>query len=84
MTATLWLLAGLTAGIAHFALLRWNTKLYLTDSVARAFGAQAVRMAAMTSLLVFAAGHGASPLLFAALGVVVARPLVMRVMASAP
>jgi hypothetical protein len=85
MIAAVWLLAGLTGGIAHFALLRWNTRLYLGGgSVARALGAQALRLAGTTLLLGFAAWHGALPLLLATVGVMLARLLVLRVMAIVP
>ncbi len=85
LLAAFWLLAGLAGGTAHFGLLRWNTRLYLAGgSVARALGVQALRLAATTVLLAFAAWHGALPLLLAAIGVVLARLLVLRVMAIAP
>jgi len=85
MIMVFWLLVGLLGGITHFALLRWNTRLYLGgSSVALAVGVQAVRLAAIALLLAFAAWHGAWPLLVAALGVVLARPLTVRVMAVAP
>ncbi len=85
MSAVFWLLAGLAGGTAHFVLLRWNTRLYLAGgSVARGLGAQVLRMAATTLLLAFAASHGAWPLLLAATGVVLARLLVLRVLAIVP
>jgi hypothetical protein len=85
MIAAIWLLAGLAGGIAHFVLLRWNTQLYLGGgSVACALGVQALRMVATTLLLAFAAWHGALPLLLAAIGVFLARLLVLRVIAIAP
>jgi hypothetical protein len=85
MSAAVWLLVGLAGGTAHFALLRWNTRLYLTGgSVARPLGVQALRLAATTVLLAFAAWHGAMPLLLAAIGVLLARLLVLRMLAIAP
>jgi F1F0 ATPase subunit 2 len=80
MTFALWLLAGLAGGTAHFVLLRWNTRLYVSGELAPAIGAQALRLAAIVSLLVFAALHGALPLLLAALGVILARPVVLQVL----
>ncbi len=75
---TIWLLAGLAGGTAHFAMLRWNTRLYLDgSSLVRALGVQMLRLVAITALLAFAAWHGALPLLIAALGVVLARLLVV-------
>lgn len=85
MTAALWLVIGLIGGSAHFALLRWNTALYLAgSSVARGLIVQALRMAATTALLAFAAWHGALPLLVSSIGLLFARPLVLRVLAVAP
>jgi hypothetical protein len=85
LLAVFWLLAGVAGGTAHFALLRWNTRLYLTGgSMARALGAQVLRLVATALLLAFAAWHGALPLLLAAIGVVVARLLVLRVLAIVP
>lgn len=80
-----WLLAGLAGGTAHFALLRWNTRLYLAGgALGRAVGAQALRLATTTVLLGFAAWHGALPLLLAAIGVALARLLVLRRLATVP
>jgi len=85
MSTVFWLLAGLAGGTAHFALLRWNTILYVAGgTMARAIGVQVLRMAATTVLLAFAAWHGAWPLLFCAIGVVLARLLVLRVLAITP
>jgi len=79
MTDMLWLIVGLAAGTAHFGLLRWNTALYLTGAgLARPLGIQAVRLAATTLLLAFAASHGVLPLLTATAGVLLARLVVVR------
>ncbi|HUN39321.1 MAG TPA: ATP synthase subunit I [Acetobacteraceae bacterium] len=78
----LWLVFGLTAGAGHFALLRWNAGLYLSGSgVLCALAVQMLRMAATGVLLAFAAVHGALALLTAAIGVLVARMLVLRMTA---
>lgn len=85
MTAALWVLLGLAGGALHFALLRWNTRLYVEGSgIAQALALQTMRLAATALLLLFAATHGAMPLLLAALGVALARPLVLRIVAPAP
>lgn len=85
LLSALWLVAGLAGGTAHFMLLRWNTRLYLTGgSLAHALGAQVLRLATVTALLAFAAWHGAWPLMLAAVGVVLARLLVLRVLAITP
>ncbi|HUB49698.1 MAG TPA: ATP synthase subunit I [Acetobacteraceae bacterium] len=78
-TPILWLLSGLVAGAGHFALLRWNTGLYLSrGSVLRAVTVQALRMAVTGVLLVIAAWHGSLSLLMAAIGVLLARMVVLR------
>ena len=79
-TPILWLLSGLVAGAGHFALLRWNTGLYLSrGSVLRAVTVQALRIAVVTGvLLVIAAWHGSLSLLMAAIGVLLARMVVLR------
>jgi F1F0 ATPase subunit 2 len=89
MIAALWLLVGLAAGVAYFALLRRNTMLYVTthrvsSSLAQAIALQLLRLAAIAALLGFAARQGALPLLLAALGIMVARHLVLRRMQVAP
>jgi hypothetical protein len=69
----------------HFALLRWNTQLYLGGgAVPGAVGVQIVRLTSIALLLGFAAWHGALPLLLTASGVTLARPLVLRIMRVAP
>ncbi|HTW69686.1 MAG TPA: ATP synthase subunit I [Acetobacteraceae bacterium] len=82
-TLTFWLVSGLAAGAGHFALLRWNAGLYLSGSgVVRALAVQALRMAATGALLAFAAWHGALALLTAAIGVLLARMLLLRTAAT--
>jgi hypothetical protein len=85
MMPLLWLLAGLGIGAAHFALLRRNAALYISaGGFLRALGLQALRIAGVAAGLTFAAWHGALPLLLAALGVMIARPLILRVAMGAP
>lgn len=85
MSAALWLFAGLAGGSAHFALLRWNTSLYIrAGGVPLALGVQVLRLATVSLLLAFAAWHGALPLLLAALGIMIARPLLLRRMQATP
>jgi N-ATPase, AtpR subunit len=85
MIATLWLLAGFTAGTVHFTLLRWNTLLYLTSGgVIRAVGTQLLRLASIALLLGLAAWHGAIALMLATIGMMLARLLVLRVMQVVP
>jgi N-ATPase, AtpR subunit len=90
MIAALWLLVGLAGGVAYFALLRRNTMLFLsswqascllsTSSLGHAIALQVLRLAAIAILLGFAARQGALPLLLAALGIMLARTLVLRAM----
>jgi hypothetical protein len=85
MSALLWLLIGLAGGTVHFLLLRWNTSLYVgAGGLGRAVGAQALRMASVAVLLGIAARHGVLPLLLAALGIMIARPLVLRTIEATP
>jgi F1F0 ATPase subunit 2 len=77
--------AGLAAGTLHFALLRWNASLYgRSRHIAGAAALQVLRLAVLGMVLALIARHGALPLLLAALGVLIARSLVMRMMAPAP
>jgi len=77
--------AGLIAGGIYFALLRWNTALYLRGGrVWPAALMQIARVGGLVGLLVIAARCGALPLLLTALGVLIARPFVVRWVAPAP
>jgi F1-F0 ATPase (N-ATPase) AtpR subunit len=68
---------GIVAGLLHFHLLRWNTHLFITGGALRAFGVQALRLAGLAGVLVLAAWLGALPLVLAALGVMIARLMVV-------
>jgi hypothetical protein len=77
------LAAGLLAGWLYFLLLHWNTSLYLAgDRVAGGIALHVVRLGALAGMLVVTAIHGAAPLLLFALGLLIARPLVMRRIAA--
>lgn len=78
MNLALWFVAGCAGGAAHFALLRWNTALYVSGGVAFAIVTQVLRLAAVAVLLVCAALYGALPLLLAALGIVLVRTLILQ------
>ena len=70
---------GLVAGTLHFALLRWNTVLYVRGgTVLPAIGVQGLRLVATAAVLFAVALHGALALLLAAGGVLLARPVVLR------
>jgi F1-F0 ATPase (N-ATPase) AtpR subunit len=85
MSGAMWIVPGLLGGAAYFALLRWNTLLYVGAqdharfAFVQALGLQLLRLGGIGVLLGFAARDGALPLLFAALGVMVCRPLVLHV-----
>jgi N-ATPase, AtpR subunit len=85
MNPVVWLLAGVAAGSVHFALLRWNTSLYLSPGgLAGAICIQTLRLASIALLLAFAAWHGALALLSVALGIVLARSLMLHALRAAP
>ena len=74
---------GLLAGTLHFSLLWWNAVFYARPGRAGMGAAlQAVRIGALAGILVLTARHGALPLLLTALGVLIARPIVMLWMAA--
>lgn len=76
--------AGLAAGTVYFTLLRWNTMLYVgVGRLWTAAAAQIARFLALAGLFTIAALHGGLPLLLTALGVLVARPCVIRWQAPA-
>jgi len=69
---------GITAGLLHFLLLRWNTRLFVAGGALRAIGLQGLRLAALAGVLLLVARLGAMPLLLTALGVMIARQIVVR------
>lgn len=70
---------GLLAGGAHVALLRRNTALYLRPGrIAPAIALQVLRLGLLATVLALLARQGAPALLAGALGVLVARHLVLR------
>jgi len=69
---------GIAAGLLHFLLLRWNTRLFITAGALHAFGVQSLRLAALAGVLLLAARLGAMPLLLTALGVMIPRQIVVR------
>ena len=66
-------IAGLVVGVAYFASLWWNTRLFTTGSAGRAIALQLGRIAAAVAVLVLLARLGLVTLLFGALGFLVAR-----------
>ncbi|HEY1411505.1 MAG TPA: ATP synthase subunit I [Rhodopila sp.] len=76
---------GLLAGTLHFALLRWNTSLYARPGrISVGAALQVARIGVLAGLLVVVARQGALPLLLMALGVLAARPVVMRWVVAGP
>ncbi|HEY0183885.1 MAG TPA: ATP synthase subunit I [Rhodopila sp.] len=85
LTGTSFVAFGLLAGMLHFGLLRWNTTFYArAGRIGTGVALQFVRVGILGALLAAAARYGALPLLLTALGVLIARPVVMRLMAAAP
>ncbi len=79
LDAAIFLAFGFAVGMVFFALLRWNTSLYLCGrSLAFAIALQGVRFAAVGGLFALTALHGALPLLLTALGLLIAGPIVQR------
>jgi hypothetical protein len=73
------LVVGLLVGTLHFALLRWNAALYAqAGRVWTAAALQAVRFGVLAGVLTMSALHGALALLLTALGLLIARPIVIR------
>jgi len=82
-TAAAFLALGFAAGTLFFVLLRWNTALYMRGGgLALAVAIQLGRLAAVAGLLALVALHGALPLLLTAVGLLIARPIVLRVLAG--
>lgn len=82
-TAAIFLSLGFLAGSLFFALLRWNTRLYTHGgSLVRAVAVQLARLTGVGGLLTIVAVRGALPLLLALVGLLIARPVVLRLMAS--
>lgn len=77
--AALGLGVGLVAGAGYFASLWWNTQLYLSGGRALlAILIQAARFALLLVALAALALFGALPLLMGAVGLLIARTLVLR------
>jgi F1F0 ATPase subunit 2 len=69
--------AGLVAGAGFFLVLRRNTDLFAGGRIGLAIAMQVARFAVLVPVLVLAARQGAGPLLAAALGVLIARRVVV-------
>jgi F1F0 ATPase subunit 2 len=73
------LAAGIGLGIAYFSAVWWNARLFALGGRASTTIALTIgRLVVLGGLLALASLEGALPLLAMALGVLIARPLVMR------
>lgn len=77
-------LAGLLIGAASLAALRANVSAYLDGRAWRSLAAHLGRLAVLAAVLVWTARQGAGPLLALAGGLVLARPIAVRLMGRAP
>ena len=73
-------LAGLGLGGASLLALRANVASYLTGSPWRPLAAHLERLAIIAGVLIWTARQGAGPLLCLAAGLVLARPIAVRVL----
>jgi F1F0 ATPase subunit 2 len=71
------LIAGLLIGGFHFASLWWNTRLFTTGEAGKAIALQLGRIAVAVAVLTLLARLGLAALLCGALGLLVARPLLL-------
>lgn len=77
------LAAGIATGAAHFAALRWNTRLFAAGRIGFALGAQAVRCV-LSALLLFALARAGAPAVLAGMaGLLLARHAALRLAAVA-
>jgi hypothetical protein len=76
-------LGGLILGGASLAVLRWNVALYLNGAPWRPIAAHLARLAVIAGVMIWAARQGAGPLLCLAAGLVLARPIAVRMLGRA-
>jgi hypothetical protein len=77
-------LAGLVLGGASMATLRLNTNLYLGGGLWRSIGLHVARLSMLASVLAWTAFQGAGPLIAGAAGLVLARPIAVRMLGRVP
>lgn len=77
-------LAGLVLGGASLAVLRLNVSLYVRGGLWRPIASHLARLAVLGAILIWTARQGPGPLLAVAAGLVLARPIALRVLAKAP
>ena len=71
------LIVGLLVGAFHFASLWWNTRLFTTGEAGKAIALQLGRIAVAVAVMTLLARLGLAALLCGALGLLVARPLLL-------
>jgi F1F0 ATPase subunit 2 len=71
------LIVGLLVGAFHFASLWWNTRLFTIGEAGKAIALQLGRIAVAVAVLTLLARLGLAALLCGALGLLVARPLLL-------
>ncbi len=71
------LIVGLLVGAFHFTSLWWNTRLFTTGEAGKAIALQLGRIAVAVAVLTLLARLGLAALLCGALGLLVARPLLL-------
>jgi F1F0 ATPase subunit 2 len=71
------LIVGLLVGAFHFASLWWNTRLFTTGEAGKVIALQLGRIAVAVAVLTLLARLGLAALLCGALGLLVARPLLL-------
>jgi hypothetical protein len=76
-------LAGLVLGAASMASLRLNADLYVGGGLWRPIGLHFARLSVVAGVLIVTALQGAGPLLAVAAGLVLARPIAVRMMGRA-
>ena len=69
---------GLAAGAIHFSTLRWNVRLLISGTPAKAIALQLLRLAGVVVLFVILAKLGVWPLLCGAAGLLLARGFILR------
>ncbi len=77
-------MAGFVLGGASFASLRLNTSLYVGGGLWRPIALHVARLAVIAGALVWTALQGAGPLLAAAAGLTLARPIAVRLLGKTP
>ena len=76
------LAVGSLLGLAHFGMLWWNVGFFASGGLPKAFALQLLRFGVLAAVLYGVAQFGALALLCAALGILIARSIILRRMRS--